>query len=72
MSTPLSEQANYFVYRITFEDGSEYIGITGVGIQNRLKKHQQTQNKVGILIRAGVKWECVCIASGLTRREALD
>ena len=66
------EKDGYSVYCITFEDGSAYIGITSLTIRERLERHLWSFNAVDLLVRSGVKWDCQCIASSLTREQALS
>ena len=69
------EGSGHSVYRIAFDDGTAYVGLTGQGIVERLKNHLGLERSVGTFricqrYLAGVRFRVECLASDLTRSQA--
>ena len=68
------EVPRYSLYRISFDDGTAYIGITSREITRRLKEHIGDDGPPSWWMQpkldAGVSFRCVCLASELTEQQA--
>ena len=69
---PGEHRDGWSVYRIRFEDGAAYVGITGRTVTHRLGQHLRGDGAAGVRQRrrAGVAYRFDVLASGLTEREA--
>ena len=69
---PGETRDGWSVYRIQFEDGAAYVGMTGGAVIARMGRHLHGDGAAGIgpRCRAGVAYRLDVLASGLTERAA--
>ena len=72
------ESEPHSVYRLTFADGSAYVGMTGRDVLNRIEEHFGAGERgngignLGIRERAAIgAWRIEVLASGLSRDDAI-
>ena len=72
------ESGGHSVYRLTFADGSAYVGMTGRDVFNRIKEHFGAGERgngignLGIRMRAALgAWRIEVLTSGLSRDDAM-
>ena len=72
------ESGGHSVYRLTFADGSAYVGMTGREVLNRIEEHFGAGERgngignLGIRERAALgPWRIEVLASGLSRDDAM-
>lgn len=60
------------VYKIVFDDGYEYVGVTGRRILTRMTQHLVTRKTPAIVehVQTGVGYRFVCLLSGATAKDA--
>ena len=65
---------NYSVYRIRFDDDTEYFGNTSQDLARRIEQHTTASHSKGVAERmdAGMDFEVSLMAQGLPKSEALE